>query len=111
MYHVQISEERGLSDLTEYAAPTQSDELDGVVTIDFMHKRIADNILSDPYFRPVFTSAFQMLSHLREPAYAATVRTFLGSLCEVERVIGDSLLTGHVGYNALRSGKVLPPKR
>lgn len=45
-----------------------------------------------------------MLSPLREPAYAATARTVSGSLCELERVIGDSLFTGYVGYNGRAPG-------
>lgn len=45
-----------------------------------------------------------MLSPLREPTYAATARTVSGSLCELERVIGDSLFTGYVGYNGRAPG-------
>lgn len=47
-----------------------------------------------------------MLSPLREPAYAATARTVSGSLCELERIIGDSLFTGYVGYNGRAPGGV-----
>lgn len=68
------------------------------------------DIPNDPYCTPGFITAFRMLSPLREPAYAATAQTVSGSLCELERVIGDSLFTGYVGYNGRAPGGGAPKK-
>lgn len=48
-----------------------------------------------------------MLSPIREPIYAATARTLSGSLAEMERVIGDALFAGYVGYNGRSPGAVV----
>lgn len=45
-----------------------------------------------------------MLSPLREPVYAASARTLSGALAEMERVIGDALFAGYVGYNGRAPG-------
>lgn len=45
-----------------------------------------------------------MLSPLREPIYAATARTMDGALAEMERLIGDALFAGYVGYNGRAPG-------
>lgn len=45
-----------------------------------------------------------MLSPLREPVYAASSRTLNGALAEMERLIGDALFAGYVGYNGRAPG-------
>lgn len=45
-----------------------------------------------------------MLSPLREPVYAASARTLSGSLAEMERIIGETLFSGYVGYNGRAPG-------
>lgn len=45
-----------------------------------------------------------MLSPLREPVYAASARTLSGSLAEMERIIGEALFSGYVGYNGRAPG-------
>lgn len=48
-----------------------------------------------------------MLSPLREPVYAASARTVSGSLAEMERIIGDALFAGYVGYNGRAPGSAV----
>ena len=45
-----------------------------------------------------------MLSPLREPVYAASARSLSGALAEMERLIGDALFAGYVGYNGRAPG-------
>lgn len=99
-----ILEERCLSDLTEYHVISQTEEVHCVVTPDFLHSHIVDDIPNDPYCTPGFISAFRMLSPIREPVYTATARTVSGSLAEMERAIGDALFAGYVGYNGRAPG-------
>lgn len=51
-----------------------------------------------------------MLSPLREPVFATSARTFSGALSEMERLIGDALFSGYIGYNGRAPGGV-PPKK
>eukprot|EP00177_Eucheuma_denticulatum_P002844 GFKZ01005095.1.p1 GENE.GFKZ01005095.1~~GFKZ01005095.1.p1 ORF type:complete len:713 (-),score=123.00 GFKZ01005095.1:445-2583(-) len=99
-----VLEERCITDLTEYYATTQTEEVQCVVTADHMHNNIVDDIPSDPFCTAGFITAFRMLSPLREPVYAASARTMSGSLAEMERVIGDALFSGYVGYNGRAPG-------
>lgn len=48
-----------------------------------------------------------MLSPLREPVYAASARTLSGSLAEMERIIGETLFSGYVGYNGRAPGSTI----
>lgn len=48
-----------------------------------------------------------MLSPLRESVYAASARTLSGSLAEMERVLGDALYAGYVGYNGRAPGSAV----
>lgn len=50
-----------------------------------------------------------MLAPLRDPVYSASARTLCGSLAEMERVIGDALFAGYVGYNGRAPGGI--PKK
>lgn len=99
-----VLEERCITDLTEYYATTQTEEVQCVVTADHMHNNIVDDIPTDPFCTAGFITAFRMLSPLREPVYAASARTMSGSLAEMERVIGDALFSGYVGYNGRAPG-------
>ena len=91
-------------DLTEYYVTTHSEELHCVVSPDFLRKHIVDDIPNDPYCTPGFITAFRMLSPQYEPAFGAPARTMSGALAEMERLIGDALYSGYVGYNGRAPG-------
>ncbi|KAJ8907742.1 hypothetical protein NDN08_007848 [Rhodosorus marinus] len=99
-----VLEER-CSDLMEYCAWTDTEEVHCVVAPDFLSKDLIDeDIEEDPYCTRGFVTAFRMLSPMRDPAYLATARTFSGDLAEMERLIGDALYGGYVGYNGRQPG-------
>ncbi|KAI0566446.1 Transcription factor TFIIB [Gracilaria domingensis] len=60
----------------------------------------------DPYCTPGFISVFRMLSPLREPLFTTSSRTYSGALAEMERLIGDALFAGYIGYNGRAPGGV-----
>lgn len=91
-------------DLAEYYVTTHSEELHCVVSPDFLRKHIVDDIPNDPYCTPGFITAFRMLSPLYEPVFGAPARTMSGALSEMERLIGDALYSGYVGYNGRAPG-------
>lgn len=71
---------------------------------------IKKDVPTDPYCAPGFISVFRMLSPIREPVFATSARTFSGALSEMERLIGDALFSGYVGYNGRAPGGI-PPKK
>lgn len=83
---------------------TQTEEVQCVVAPDHLHNYLVDDIPNDPYCTPGFITAFRLLSPLREPVYAASARTLSGSLAEMERIIGETLFSGYVGYNGRAPG-------
>lgn len=99
-----VVEEYCNHDLTEYYVTTHSEELHCVVSPDFLRKHIVDDIPNDPYCTPGFITAFRMLSPQYEPAFGAPARTMSGALAEMERLIGDALYSGYVGYNGRAPG-------
>lgn len=99
-----ILEERGLSDLTPYYAETNTPELHCAVTPDMVNAHVGTDDEEDPLCAPGFVTAFQTLSLMREPVYAASARTISGALCEMERHVGDAIYGGYVGYNGRTPG-------
>lgn len=99
-----VVEEYCNHDLAEYYVTTHSEELHCVVSPDFLRKHIVDDIPNDPYCTPGFITAFRMLSPQYEPVFGAPARTMSGALAEMERLIGDALYSGYVGYNGRAPG-------
>eukprot|EP00186_Timspurckia_oligopyrenoides_P002571 CAMPEP_0182448010 /NCGR_PEP_ID=MMETSP1172-20130603/22647_1 /TAXON_ID=708627 /ORGANISM="Timspurckia oligopyrenoides, Strain CCMP3278" /LENGTH=517 /DNA_ID=CAMNT_0024644701 /DNA_START=1 /DNA_END=1554 /DNA_ORIENTATION=+ len=98
-------EERA-SSLIEHKSLSQSEEILCVVTPDFVTEHVLPNDLeNDPYITRNFITAFRNLVPVMDPVYFPSSRTFSGELVEMERIIGDAVYSGYVGYNgrALRT--------
>ncbi|CAN8067171.1 unnamed protein product [Agarophyton chilense] len=101
-----VLEERAVGDLSEIHVVTQTEEAHFVVPPDALLTNIVDDNPRDPYCTPGFISVFRMLSPLREPVFTTSSRTYSGALAEMERLIGDALFAGYVGYNGRAPGGV-----
>jgi len=92
-------EERSVS-LIETQANTRTEEPLFVVTPDFVNEHaVDDDIQDDPFCSQGFITAFRNFVPLSEPVYLAAAQTFAGDLVEMERIIGDAIYSGYVGYN------------